>query len=136
VIVDPSFKWLLRWIDARPAALLLAGRCVVDFNVQLTILGSDRPRRGVKMREDGKRRGAGKQTGEGMRKIEGMRRSRGADLNSAAAVKNKDRRKNIVVRRLSASRRRQQESEPWQSAKGRKTWRRRATVIDGLIVKR
>jgi hypothetical protein len=109
---------------------------VVDISDHPSILGSGRPRRGVKMREDGKRRGVGMQTGEGRRKIEGMRRSRGADLKSAAAVKNEGRRKNIAVRKLSASRRRLQGSGPWQSAKGKRTWRRRTTATDGLIDKR
>jgi hypothetical protein len=134
-------KWSARWIDARFVVLLRAGGCEVDINVQLSILGSDRLKKGAKMKGDGRRRGVGMKTGEGRwiavwRRIEGVRRSRDTDLKSAAAVRNEGRRKNIVVRKLSALRRGQQGSGPWRSAKGKRIWRQRTTETDGLIGRR
>jgi hypothetical protein len=113
----------------------------VDISVQPSILGSDRLEKGAKMKGDGRRRDVGMKTGEGRwiavwRRIEGVRRSRDTDLKSAAAVRNEGRRKNIVVRKLSALQRRQQGSGPWRSAKGKRIWRQRTTEIDGLIGRR
>jgi hypothetical protein len=113
----------------------------VDISVQPTILGSDRLEKGAKMKGDGRRRDVGMKTGEGRwiavwRRIEGVKLSRGTDLKNAVAVRNEGRRKNIVVRKLSALRRGQQGSGPWRSAKGKRIWRRRTTAIDGLIGKR
>jgi hypothetical protein len=88
------------------------------------------------MREDGRKSDAGRRIGEGRKMRGDMRWSKGADLKSAAAVKSEGWRKSIAERKLSAFQRRRQGNGPWQSAKGKRIWRRRTTAIDGLIGKR